>query len=247
MFAKQLLLSKEAVPPDHKDQEPDQVLVPQPAHAEEKQEEEKLQDLDEAEIIQFTYNSKLANKPYENLQPSAKPGLLGPDQDVPLTVSSETEDSDDYNKDCADIRPTSDQPQDESRPKSRFSCLACSGTFKAQRFLLRHVKAHVHDAERVCGLCGERLAAGDSLALHLQTHQRKSKLQTQARTRNWEKRRQHHSNSSIKVDVQKSQELNEFNNSGKTQLKRAHICTTQETSQNMDNPERTKKRRRRQI
>lgn len=189
-------MSNAEVPPEHQDQED-----PEPPHVEEEQEGEQLQDLDEAEIIQFTYNPRCAARPGEDVDLSAsrtartKPGAAGPDQDIQL-VSSETEDSDDYSKDLTDTRSASNQPKPKRnhRPGGGFSCRVCSRTFKARKFLLRHVKAHLQEAELVCGLCDERFEAAENLKLHIQTHRttqrRKRELENQTRT--WTRERRFH-------------------------------------------------------
>lgn len=185
------MVNNAEVPPEHQDQ-----VDPEPPHVEEEQEGEQLQELDEAEIIQFTYNPRWAARPGEDVDLSAartEPGAASPDQDIQL-LSSETEDSDDYSKDLTDTRSASDQPKPKRsrRPGGGFSCRVCSRTFKARRFLLRHLKAHLQEAEPVCGLCDERFEAAENLKLHIQTHRttqrRKRELENQTRTRTRERR-----------------------------------------------------------
>lgn len=149
-------MSNEGAPPEDQD-------LYEPPHSVEDQEGQQVQALDETDIIQFTYSTKYAARP--------EPGAAGPDQHVYL-VSSETEDSEDYSKD-SDSRSAMKQPKPRRgrRPGAGLSCRVCSQTFRAHRVLLRHVRAHLQEAEPACGLCGERFEAADSLKLHLQTHQ----------------------------------------------------------------------------
>lgn len=185
----QLLMTNKEVPPKDQDQED-----PEPPHIREEQEE----DLDEADIIQFTYNPRRAERPGQDVDPSdagtarAQPGPAVPDQDVQL-VSSETEDSDDYSKEAIDTRSASNQlkPKRICRPGAAFCCRICGRTFKARRLLFRHVKAHLPDVEPVCSLCGERFESAENLKLHIQTHRttqrRKRELENQNRTQSGER------------------------------------------------------------
>lgn len=242
VFTQQLLLSKEVS--SQKDQNPQQDIVPQSLFKEEQQEEQ-LQDLDENEIIEFTYNSSRAVKSCEDLQPLVEPRPVDPDRNVPLVLSSETEDSEDYSKDPADLTPTTDKSQVLCRPKG-FSCSVCNRTFKARSFLLRHLKAHVLEAKQVCSLCRERFETADDLRHHLLTHRRK-KLQTQARTQNREKRLQERIKLNRAAKVQETQKPDKCNDCGKTLLKLRHRCRSQRKNQDPKNPEKTKKRKRRKT
>ncbi|XP_045914849.1 zinc finger protein 135-like [Micropterus dolomieu] len=187
-FTQQLSVRND--PPEHQDQNQED---PEPPHIKEEQEREQLQDLDVADIIQFTYKPRCAARPREVVDLSAagtvraEPGAAGPHQDVHL-VSSETEDSDDYSKD-----PAAPKPKRSCRPGPPLSCRTCrtcSRTFKARRFLIRHLKAHLREAEPACGLCGERFDAAESLKLHIQTHRtsQRRELENQTRTRSRERR-----------------------------------------------------------
>ncbi|XP_044028070.1 zinc finger protein 771-like [Siniperca chuatsi] len=225
-FTQQLLVSNKEVPPEHQDQDQEE---PEPPHVEEEQEAEQLQDLDEADIIQFTYNPRCAARPGEDVDLSsartarAEPGAAGPDEDVQL-LSSETEDSDDYSKDSTDPK-----PKRIRRPGGPLSCRVCGRTFKARSFLFRHVKAHLQDAEPVCGLCGERFEAAENLKLHVQTHRttqrRKRELENQTRTRSRE-RRFHQPDANAKVHA--GEKPHACNDCGKTFLqawkKKRHRC-----------------------
>ncbi|XP_061598017.1 zinc finger protein 236-like [Cololabis saira] len=271
MFTKQMLLNEEAAPLDLQDQNqnPPQDTVPEPPQAGEEPAEEQLQDL-EAEIIEFTFNSKLATKPSQNRQLSTQnrqlstqnrqlstqnhtqnrqrsdePGPPRARQDVSLVLSSDTEDSSDYNNDPIEMDSTKDKPQELSKPDG-FSCLACSRTFSARRFLSRHVGAHLRDKQHVCGLCGERFERSDGLALHLRTHRRTNTLQIQARTLNREKRLQRSSGLQVHVQVKGRQEPNKCGNCGKALLKGRHKCLPQKNSKDI-NLEKPRKKRRRMI
>ncbi|XP_024153978.1 zinc finger protein 236 [Oryzias melastigma] len=178
---------QEAAPCQPKDDIPDQEVVLSYVK-EEEQKEQQLQKLNNLEIIGFTYRSKPAAKPLVDLQPSVHPQTLNSDPDVQNVLSSETEDSDDYNKESAESEAASDEKQKFVRPQESFSCHVCSRTFKTRRILFKHVKSHQQDAEQVCGLCGEQCHAGEGLTRHLQTHFEKRKLQIQTRSQNWEKR-----------------------------------------------------------
>ncbi len=177
-FTQQLLVTDKHIPPEHLDQ-----LDP-PVNAE--QDGEQLPDLDEAEIIQFTYNSRCTVRSGEHvdqLSPAGtEPESAGADQDVQL-VSSETEDSDDYSKASTDTSSAPNRPKQKRRGRGVFSCRVCNRSFTASRFLFRHVKAHLQEAEPVCGLCGDRFEAAESLKLHIQTHQTTRENQSRTRSR----------------------------------------------------------------
>ncbi|KAF3706900.1 hypothetical protein EXN66_Car000071 [Channa argus] len=97
-FTQQLMGSKDLVNP--KDQNHTQE-DPGTLHVKVEQQREQLADLDEAEIIQFTYNPMWAVRPGEDVDRfQSEPGSAGPDQDVQLVLSFETEASDDYSTLC---------------------------------------------------------------------------------------------------------------------------------------------------
>ncbi|XP_072226744.1 uncharacterized protein [Leuresthes tenuis] len=243
VLTQQLLLNQEQVALNHKDQNPEQDVVPKTLCVEEKQQEEQILHLDEAEIIKFTYNSRLAAKPCNDLHLSAEPGPVSPYQDVPLVLSSETEDSEDYSKDSAGSRPASDKPPVLGRPKG-FSCWVCSRTFKARRFLLRHVKAHLPEAKQVCGLCGEEFEAAEGLTLHLQTHCSKRKQRIQARTQSRDRRLRQRSGLNKNTKVPETQKPKNCNDCGRTLLKRRHRCLARRKDHDQENPGRLRKRKR---
>ncbi|XP_040908864.1 transcriptional repressor CTCF-like [Toxotes jaculatrix] len=203
-FTQQLVLSKDEVCPEQQDRDPDP-----------DQEGEHLQDLDEAEIIKFTYNPRCAVRPGEDVDlPAARaaqvdPGSADPDQDVQLVLSSETEDSDDYSKDSAEPSPAPNRlkPKTKRRPGG-LSCRVCSRTFKAHRFLFRHVEGHLQDPEQVCGLCGEQFETTDGLRLHMQTHWstgRRRDPGDQTETQSGERRLYQHSDTDTNTRVHKDQ------------------------------------------
>lgn len=170
-FTQQLMKIKEVLP-EHQDQE----------DLEQPQVREELQDLDEAEIIEFTY--------------SARPGSVkagsrseGPAQVVQV-VSSETEDSDDYNKDPLESRSSPTRRKKRGHKPGRVPrCLVCSRTFKARKYFLQHVQTHLREAEPVCGVCGERSDGAESLKLHIKTHRTVQQNQDQTGTRTRERRK----------------------------------------------------------
>lgn len=162
----QLQVRNEGTPPEDQDRD-------QSRHSFQDQEGQQVQDVDEADIIQFTYSTKCVARP--------EPGAAGPEQDIYL-VSSETEDSEDYSKD-PDSRTvmTQSKPRRGRRTGSGLRCRVCSQTFKARRVLLRHVRAHLQEADLVCGLCGQHFDTAESLKLHLQTHQTGRRAKTRTR------------------------------------------------------------------
>ncbi|XP_012734735.2 zinc finger and SCAN domain-containing protein 10 [Fundulus heteroclitus] len=183
VFTQQLLVPID----DRQNQNLHHKTVPEPSPVEEKQEEQR-QALDAADIIEFTYSSRPSAKLRGDFQSLAGPKPVDPDQDHPVVLSSETEDSDDYSRDSADTRPASHKLPGLHKPRDGFSCQACSRAFGARRFLFRHVRTHVHDPKPVCGLCAEQFEGAGGLRLHLQTHTRKRALQNQARTLGRERR-----------------------------------------------------------
>lgn len=164
----QLQVRNEGTPPEDQDRDQSQQSL-------QDQEGQQVQDVDEADIIQFTYSTKCVARP--------ESGAAGPEQDVYL-VSSETEDSEDYSKD-PDSRTvmTQSKPKRGRRPGSGLRCRVCSQTFKARRVLLRHVRAHLQEVDPACGLCGQHFDTAESLKLHLQTHQTGRRAKTRTRTR----------------------------------------------------------------
>uniref|UniRef100_A0A1A8GSR7 C2H2-type domain-containing protein n=1 Tax=Nothobranchius korthausae TaxID=1143690 RepID=A0A1A8GSR7_9TELE len=172
VFTQQTPFGKELMSDTH--QNLIQGVVLEPSVTEEKLQDEQLQDLHDVEIIEFTYNSKHATTPRDDFQ-LLEEQEPDPSQDVAQVLSSDTEDSEDYSKDYAEVRTPRENSEWFCRPKEGFSCQACSRTFKHRRVLFRHVTAHIRDAEQVCGLCGERFGADGGLKLHLQTHIRKRK------------------------------------------------------------------------
>lgn len=98
-------------------------------------------------------------------------GPEGLDQDV-LYVSSETEDSDDYNKE-SDSRSALEQPKPKRGRRARLDlgCRACHLTFRSHDALLQHARVHLQEEGPACGLCGERFDSAEGLTLHLETHQ----------------------------------------------------------------------------
>ncbi|XP_014895064.1 uncharacterized protein LOC106951850 [Poecilia latipinna] len=153
----------------------DQNLLLEPSRHVEVKPEETLPALDAAEIIEFTYSSRPSARLRDGVLPVADPDL-----DVPVVLSSDTEDSDDYSKGSPD--PGSAPREQPSRHGDGFSCQACSRAFSARRFLFRHIRGHLQDPTPVCGLCGEQFEVPHALKLHLQTHSRKKVLKNQSRT-----------------------------------------------------------------
>uniref|UniRef100_A0A096M079 C2H2-type domain-containing protein n=1 Tax=Poecilia formosa TaxID=48698 RepID=A0A096M079_POEFO len=125
----------------------DQNLLLEPSRHVEVKPEETLPALDAAEIIEFTYSSRPSARLRDGVLPVADP-----DPDVPVVLSSDTEDSDDYSKGSPD--PGSAPREQPSRHGDGFSCQACSRAFSARRFLFRHIRGHLQDPTPVCGLCG---------------------------------------------------------------------------------------------
>ncbi|GAA6231017.1 zinc finger protein 691-like [Lates japonicus] len=251
-FNQQLLVSKEVHSERDQDQED-----PQPSHVEEEQEGEQLQNLDEVEIIKFTYNPRRAVRPGEDLDLSAagsaqvEPGPADLVQDILLVSSSETEDSDDYSRHSADPRPASDRPKPKTnRRPGAISCRVCSRTFRAQRFLFRHVKAHLQEVEPVCGVCGERFETTDGLGLHVQTHRigrKRGDPENETRTRSRERLIHQHSN--LDTKDHEDQNPNRCDDCGKTFLqvwkKKKHRCCPRRKNQDPKSPRDGPKRRRR--
>ncbi|XP_076610226.1 uncharacterized protein LOC143335015 [Chaetodon auriga] len=250
-FTQQLSVNNKEVPPEHQDQDQED---PVPPHVRQERGEEQLQDLDEADIIQFTYNARCAVKPGEQVDwlsaagtVHTEPGTAGPDQDVQI-VSSETEDSDDYDKDLTNTRSASNQlkPKRGCSPGGRFSCRVCSQTFKAQRFLLRHITAHLREAEPICGLCGERFEAAESLKLHIQTHLTTPmrKLENRTRTRSGEGRFHQHLQADTNARVYTSKKQHTCDDCGTASVqvwkKRRHRCRA--WTKDPHSPEGTAKR-----
>lgn len=204
------MVSHKLAPPQDQDQDQDQGAPDPP------QDRVELQDLDEADIIQFTYS-----RPGSTRTDSRQTADL--DQEVQL-VSSETEDSDDYSKDPAEPRsaPEQSKPKRGRRPGSGLRCRVCSQTFKSRQFLLRHIKAHLQEKELVCGACGERFEASESLKIHIQTHQ--TAQQNQPRTQGRETRCLSEPN----TNVQTRQREHTCDNCGRSFLqvwkKKKHRC-----------------------
>lgn len=240
-FTQQLIGSKEARPvqqQQHHNQED-----PQPSHVQEEVEVE-LQDLDEAEIIKFTYNRRCVMGPPEDVELMAREetGSTDSNQDVLNVLSSETEDSEDYSKDEADPRPALNRwkPKLSRRRAGCLSCRVCSQTFRLRRLLFRHVKSHLLEAEHVCGLCGERSETTDSLSLHLKTHWATRNKNPENQTKTQKERRQLHQRSN--ANVHEEQKPNKCDTCGK---KRKHRCCPQDKNQNPEGPEGTKRKRKR--
>ncbi|XP_023267655.1 transcriptional repressor CTCF-like [Seriola lalandi dorsalis] len=257
-FTQQLMGSKEEVHPEQQDQDQADLW---PSHVKE-QEEEQLQDLDEAEIIEFTYNSSRVVRPGEEVDLSdagtaqVEPGSADPDQDVQLVLSSETEDSDDYSNECADPRPALNRlkPKTSRRPAGLLSCRVCSRTFKVRRCLFRHVKTHLQEAEQVCGLCGEQFETPDSLRLHIQTHwstRRRRDPENQTKTQGRERRFHRRSNHDSNTNVHEDQKPNRCNDCGRSFLqvwrKRKHRCCPWGKNQDPVGLEGTKRKRKKKT
>ncbi|CAG5886825.1 unnamed protein product [Menidia menidia] len=232
-FTQQLLLKKEQATLSQKDQSPDQNMVPEPSFAEG---EEQPLHLDEAEIIEFTYDSRLAAKPGEGLPLSAEPE--GPHIDVSLVLSSETEDSEDYGKAPADPRPA------PAGRQSGLRCRACSRTFTAPRFLFRHVTSHLREARPLCGLCGEEFQAAEGLSLHLQTHRSKRKRQVEARTQSRERRLRQRPHLNTNTQLPEAEDPDTCKDCGKTPLKRGHTCQAGGMNEDKKKPGRPRKKKR---
>ncbi|XP_017285096.1 transcription factor Ovo-like 2 isoform X2 [Kryptolebias marmoratus] len=232
VFTQRLLHSKDVS--NNQNQNPSQDLVSEPLRVEEKQQEQQLQDLDEVEIIEFTYNSNKAINPCHTFQ---TPGSV-PNQNDLQVSSTETEDSDDYSRDSAEARPASEKPEGLCRPKDSVSCRACSRTFTARRFLFRHVRAHVRDTKQVCGLCGEQFEVAGRLKLHLKTHSKTRKLQIHVRTRSREVRLQQLS------DLNKNKETEKPDDSSKTLTKKRPRGRPKNVKLDQNNPAKNNKRKR---
>ncbi|XP_062234947.1 zinc finger protein 436-like [Platichthys flesus] len=68
---------------------------------------------------------------------------------------------------------------DSSPTTGQSCCRVCGKFFRYKRSFLKHVLQHEHRAE-LCGVCGKRLEADDSLRLHLQTHREENICRVQA-------------------------------------------------------------------
>lgn len=209
-----------------------QDVISEPSRVKQKQGD---QDLDEVEIIEFTYNSNNSKIP-PTLLTSVEPGSVSPSQSGPIDLSSETEDSDDYSRDLE--KPTSENTEGLSRPKHRFSCLSCSRTYTLRGYLVRHVQAHIHDSQKICGLCGEQFDAADDLRSHLQTHSRTRKNQIQVRTRSREARLQQLS------EVNQNKMTEKPDESSKIPEKKKLRGRPKKDKPNEDEPVENKKRKR---
>ncbi|XP_004073974.1 uncharacterized protein LOC101164237 [Oryzias latipes] len=174
-LTQQMLSGKEAAPCQPKDQIPDQENVLM--CAKEEQQKVQLRELHKLEIIGFTYHSKQAAKPLDALQSPAQPQTLNSDQEVQTVLSSETEDSDDYNKEAAAAEASSNKKSFKSKK-----------TLKTHRVLLKHLKSHQQKAKQVCGLSGEECSAGDDLTRHLQTHFEKRRTRSHDREKKIQER-----------------------------------------------------------
>ncbi|PWA33378.1 hypothetical protein CCH79_00014078 [Gambusia affinis] len=201
------------------DQNLDQNLLLEPSCHVEVKAEETRPALDAAEIIEFTYSSRPSARLCDGVHPVADP-----DPDVPVVLSSDTEDSDDYSKGSPDPGSAPDQP---SRHGDGFSCQACSRAFNARRFLFRHVRGHLRDPTPVCGLCGEQFDVPRELQLHLQTHSRKKVLKNQTRTQSRARRLQ-------QVSDVKEPEAQKEENPNRTGVKKRNRGRPRSDNQNPD-------------
>ncbi|CAB1415118.1 unnamed protein product [Pleuronectes platessa] len=68
---------------------------------------------------------------------------------------------------------------DSSPTAGQSCCRVCGKFFRYKRSFLKHVLQHEHSAD-LCGVCGRRLEADDSLRLHLQTHREENICRVQA-------------------------------------------------------------------
>ncbi|XP_035001390.2 zinc finger protein ZFP2 [Hippoglossus stenolepis] len=68
---------------------------------------------------------------------------------------------------------------DNSQTTGQSCCRVCGKFFRYKRSFLKHVLQHEHSAD-LCGVCGKRLEADDSLRLHLQTHREENICRVQA-------------------------------------------------------------------
>ncbi|XP_043994940.1 uncharacterized protein LOC122843890 [Gambusia affinis] len=211
------------------DQNLDQNLLLEPSCHVEVKAEETRPALDAAEIIEFTYSSRPSARLCDGVHPVADP-----DPDVPVVLSSDTEDSDDYSKGSPDPGSAPDQP---SRHGDGFSCQACSRAFNARRFLFRHVRGHLRDPTPVCGLCGEQFDVPRELQLHLQTHSRKKVLKNQTRTQSRARRLQ-------QVSDVKEPEAQKEENPNRTGMKKRNRGRPRSDNQNPDSQKVLKKRKR---
>lgn len=109
---------------------------------------------------------------------------MGPerlDQDV-LYVSSETEDSDDYNKE-SDSRSALKHPKPKRGRRARLDpgCRVCQLTFGSHSALLQHAEVHLQEEGPACGLCGERFDSAERLTLHLETHRTEAPTRSESK------------------------------------------------------------------
>ncbi|XP_008420506.1 uncharacterized protein LOC103472568 [Poecilia reticulata] len=202
VFSQQLLDPRDDLLLTHLDQN----LLLEPSRHVEVKPEENLPALDAAEIIEFTYSSRPSARLRDGVLPVADL-----DPDVPVVLSSDTEDSDDYSKGSPD--PGSDPREQQSRHGAGFSCQGCSRTFSARRFLFRHVRGHLKDPTPVCGLCGKQFEVPHALKLHLQTHSRKKVQKNRSRTLSRARRPQ-------QLSVVKEPEAQKEENPNRTDLKK---------------------------
>lgn len=232
------MVSKERVQPEHQDQDP------QPSHAAEEQGGEQHPDPEQADIIQFTYETSCGSRPEEELdRPLSEAGSAGPDQDVQLVLSSETEDSDDYSKDSEPRSVSNKLKPKTSCGPGLFRCRVCNRTFKTRGFLFRDTKAHLQEPDQVCGLCGKRFQTADGLRLHIQTHQspgRRREQQNQTRTESTERPFHQRSNFKTKPRIHEEQNPKDCENCEKSfpqEKKSKHRCWPQKTNQDPQSPD----------
>ncbi|XP_044192109.1 zinc finger protein 2-like [Thunnus albacares] len=221
VFTQQLSVCKVEAHPELQNQEDQRI------------EEEVVGELDEADIIEFTYSSGRAVASLS----AAGTETRAPDIQVLSSSEAETEDSEDYNQDTAETRSAPDQQR-----AGLFGCRVCSRTFRLRRMLFRHVRAHLQEAEPVCGMCGERLEAADSLELHLQTHlsirkrRRRRKTKKNPEPESQSRERPFHRRSHRDTNANTSEKTNTCDDCGKTFLqvwrKTRHRCRPRRRNQN---------------